>query len=65
MKELYDIATNIDIDLDIRYAAIKIMQEKQRQDPVNYLKRWNRNMRQRMYSKKRQFRELARKVSSA
>lgn len=50
MNNLYKIATDPDVPLEDRYAAIRIMQVMQREQPRNYRKLQQRALRQGRYN---------------
>lgn len=53
MIDLYEMAVDPDVDLDTRYICLKLMREKQRLEPRNYLKLWRKSVYQRQYKARR------------
>ncbi len=53
MIDLYEMAVDPDVDLDTRYICLKLMREKQRLEPRNYLKLWRNAAYLRKYRSRR------------
>jgi hypothetical protein len=58
MIDLYQIAIDATIDTDIRYAALKLMQQKQEEFPANYLRRWKRALKAKRHRRKHELRSV-------